>query len=151
MTAQVDGHRAMALREVLELRREVSAVAEDAVDQHDRRRPRALLLAGQDDPIALEVCHRRHDARRVDLDARPGGSDPSGVGSSSRMVNRVDAVAAKAMIDGGVQLVDVLPASVYKEEHLPGARSVPLDTLAPSDVEPFDKQAPLLVYCFDQH
>ncbi len=67
------------------------------------------------------------------------------------MVTRVDALEAKAMIDDGVALVDVLPASVYQEEHLPGARSLPLDTFQPSDADSLDRAAPLLVYCFDQH
>lgn len=67
------------------------------------------------------------------------------------MVKRVDALEAKAMIDDGVALVDVLPASVYQEEHLPGARSLALDTFQPSDADSFDRAAPLLVYCFDQH
>ncbi len=67
------------------------------------------------------------------------------------MVKRVDALEAKAMIDDGVALVDVLPAAVYQEEHLPGARSLPLDTFQPSDADSFDRADPLLVYCFDQH
>jgi len=67
------------------------------------------------------------------------------------MVERVDATTAKAMIESGVTVIDVLPASVYREEHLPDARSVPLDTFQPSDASQFDRTAPLLVYCFDQH
>jgi rhodanese-related sulfurtransferase len=55
------------------------------------------------------------------------------------MVTRVDAVEAKVMIDAGVVVIDVLPAAVYREEHLPGARSVPLDTFQPSDATHFDQ------------
>lgn len=66
-------------------------------------------------------------------------------------MKRVDALEAKTMIDDGVTTFDVLPASVFTQEHLPGARSLPLDTFEPSQVESFDKAAPLLVYCFDQH
>ncbi|CAN5701869.1 MAG: rhodanese-like domain-containing protein [Ilumatobacteraceae bacterium] len=66
-------------------------------------------------------------------------------------MKRVDALEAKAMIDDGVTTIDVLPASVFTQEHLPGARSLPLDTFEASQVESFDKAAPLLVYCFDQH
>jgi len=73
------------------------------------------------------------------------------VGTKRRMVKRVDALEAKAMIDDGATLVDVLPSSVYSEEHLPGAQSLPLDTFQPADAARFDKTAPLLVYCFDQH
>lgn len=66
-------------------------------------------------------------------------------------MKRVDALEAKALIDGGITLVDVLPTSVYEQEHLPGARSIPLETLRPSEVEGLDRTAALLVYCFDQH
>ena len=55
------------------------------------------------------------------------------------------------MIDAGVAVVDVLPASVFQEEHLPGAGSLPLETFQPSDATPLDREAPLLVDCFDQH
>lgn len=67
------------------------------------------------------------------------------------MVKRVDALEAKAMIEAGVAVVDVLPAAVFQEEHLPGAQSLPLDTFQTSDAAQLDRAAPLLVYCFDQH
>jgi rhodanese-related sulfurtransferase len=64
---------------------------------------------------------------------------------------RVDALEARRLIDEGITVVDVLPASVYGQEHLPGARNVPLETFEPAQVADLDKHTPLLVYCFDQH
>ena len=66
-------------------------------------------------------------------------------------MERVDALEAKALIDAGITLVDVLPATVFEHEHLPGARSIPLETFRPPDVANLDRAAALLVYCFDQH
>jgi len=66
-------------------------------------------------------------------------------------VRRVDAFEARDLIEGGVTLVDVLPPSVFQQEHLPGARSMPLETFDPAHAEEFDRTAPLVVYCFDQH
>lgn len=66
-------------------------------------------------------------------------------------MKRVDAMEATGLIDGGITLVDVLPATVYAQEHLPGARSIPLETFQPADVDDLDRATALLVYCFDQH
>jgi rhodanese-related sulfurtransferase len=67
------------------------------------------------------------------------------------MVQRIDALEAEQLIADGVRVLDVLPAGVFEKEHLPGATSMPLEELGPSDVESYDRSAPLLVYCFDQH
>ncbi len=67
------------------------------------------------------------------------------------MTARVDAREAEELIAGGAMLIDVLPATVFRQEHLPGARSLPLDEFRPEQVEPWDRAATLLVYCHDQH
>jgi len=67
------------------------------------------------------------------------------------MSERIDAPTARQLIADGAQLVDVLPASVYTQEHLPGALSVPLESLEPDAVEFLDRSGPLVVYCHDQH
>jgi len=66
-------------------------------------------------------------------------------------MKRVDALEANDLMVGGITVVDVLPASVYQQEHLPEARNIPLETFQPGDVDGLDRDAPLLVYCFDQH
>jgi rhodanese-related sulfurtransferase len=76
------------------------------------------------------------------------GADP---GTRLGMVVRVDAVQAERLIADGIRILDVLPGDVYRKVHLPGATSLPLERFEPSQVEPFDKSEPLLVYCFDQH
>ena len=67
------------------------------------------------------------------------------------MIERVDALEAKELLAAGTLVLDALPESVYRQEHLPGARSLPLETFEPSQVEAFDRAAGVLVYCFDQH
>lgn len=69
------------------------------------------------------------------------------------MVTRVDTAALQRLIGEGVaaQLVEVLPAGDYEEEHLPGAIHLPLadltdDGLARAGV---DLSRPIVVYGFD--
>jgi rhodanese-related sulfurtransferase len=49
----------------------------------------------------------------------------------------------------GAQLVEVLPAAEYDDEHLPGAVNVPLKTLGPETVSRLDRSCPVIVYCWD--
>ena len=67
------------------------------------------------------------------------------------MSKRVDVPRAQRLLRRRAQLVDVLPRSVFIEEHLPGAINVPLETLEETSVEHLDRDRALLVYCFDQH
>jgi rhodanese-related sulfurtransferase len=55
----------------------------------------------------------------------------------------------KRLISEGVQIVEVLPAEEYDEEHLPGAVSIPLKTLDARSTERLDRRFPVLVYCWD--
>jgi rhodanese-related sulfurtransferase len=66
------------------------------------------------------------------------------------MVQRIDVDRMLELVGDGAQLVDVLPGSIYAEEHLPGAVNVPLASFE-SAVERVDVDRPLVVYCFDQH
>ena len=56
------------------------------------------------------------------------------------------AALERALTDEDVQLVEVLPADEYDEEHLPGARNVPLADLEGADL---DRTRPVVVYGFD--
>ena len=67
------------------------------------------------------------------------------------MTVRVDAPEAHELVADGILVLDVLPSSIYEQEHLPGAASLPLETFQPDQVESWDRSTPLLVYCFDQH
>lgn len=59
----------------------------------------------------------------------------------------VDTSALERAIADGVQLVEVLPPADYDEEHLPGARNVPLAHL--DDDADLDPAKPTVVYGFD--
>ena len=67
------------------------------------------------------------------------------------MITRIDAVEAESLLRAGTVVVDVLPESVFREEHLPGAVNIPLQTFTPEQVERYDHADKLVVYCFDQH
>jgi rhodanese-related sulfurtransferase len=65
---------------------------------------------------------------------------------------RIDAVQAHSLVQRGVQLVDVLPRSIFDQEHLPGAISLPLETLdRDAAAASLDPRETTVVYCFDQH
>lgn len=49
----------------------------------------------------------------------------------------------------GAQLVEVLPADEYEDEHLPGALNLPLKELARLAPERLDRSRPVVVYCYD--
>jgi len=52
----------------------------------------------------------------------------------------------------GAQVVDALPHSIYVQEHLPGAISLPLETLDRDHAaQVLDPSRPIVTYCFDQH
>jgi rhodanese-related sulfurtransferase len=53
------------------------------------------------------------------------------------------------MVEAGAQLVEVLPAEEYLEEHLPGAISLPLRRLDSEATSVLDKTRPVIVYCWD--
>jgi rhodanese-related sulfurtransferase len=50
---------------------------------------------------------------------------------------------------GGAQLVEVLPADEYEEDHLPGAISLPLRRLETEAVRILDRTRPVIVYSWD--
>ena len=47
------------------------------------------------------------------------------------------------------QLVEVLPADEYEDEHLPGAINIPLKTLDPETTRRLERERPVIVYCHD--
>lgn len=53
------------------------------------------------------------------------------------------------MIAQGVQLVEVLPAKEYREDHLPGAINLPLRQLETEARRVLDVSRPVIVYCWD--
>jgi rhodanese-related sulfurtransferase len=65
------------------------------------------------------------------------------------MVSRIDTDEARTLIDAGAQVVEVLPEPDYREEHLPGAVSIPLTDLTADAIACLDPRAPTVVYCYD--
>lgn len=55
----------------------------------------------------------------------------------------------KRLLAEGAQLVDVLPAGEYAEEHLPGAINIPLKQLDARTAGRLDRTRPVVVYCWD--
>jgi rhodanese-related sulfurtransferase len=54
------------------------------------------------------------------------------------------------LVEGGAQLVEVLPRDEYDEEHLPGALSLPLKALTAETAQRLLAPGrPVVVYCWD--
>jgi rhodanese-related sulfurtransferase len=60
----------------------------------------------------------------------------------------VDTEQLRTLLDEGAQLVEVLPAEQYADEHLPGAVNLPLPELADRGDE-LDRGRPVILYCYD--
>jgi rhodanese-related sulfurtransferase len=65
------------------------------------------------------------------------------------MFEKVDYQGLRRLLEEGAQLVEVLPAEEYEEEHLPGAISIPLKALDADSTAKLDKARPVIVYCWD--
>jgi rhodanese-related sulfurtransferase len=53
------------------------------------------------------------------------------------------------LVKAGAQLVEVLPRNDYDEEHLPGAIGIPLKEIDRDAPARLDRNAPVIVYCWD--
>ena len=65
------------------------------------------------------------------------------------MAPDVELAQLKRLLAEGAQLVEVLPAAEYAEEHLPGAINIPLKRLDATTAGRFDRARPVVVYCWD--
>jgi rhodanese-related sulfurtransferase len=64
------------------------------------------------------------------------------------MSRLIDRETVQEMVKHGAQLVEVLPAKEYAEDHLPGAVSHPLRQIA-READLIDRNRPVIVYCWD--
>lgn len=64
------------------------------------------------------------------------------------MAKVVDRATVQELVNEGAQLVEVLPAKEYAEDHLPGAVNHPLRQLD-KEAGQIDRQRPVIVYCWD--
>jgi rhodanese-related sulfurtransferase len=65
------------------------------------------------------------------------------------MAPSIDRDRLQELVAGGAQLIEVLPAREYEEDHLPGARSIPLKKLDRDALATLDPKRPIIVYCWD--
>lgn len=65
------------------------------------------------------------------------------------MPTAIDRDEVQRLVARGAQLVEVLPANEYAEDHLPGAVSLPLRRLEIEAVQVLDRDRPVIVYCWD--
>jgi rhodanese-related sulfurtransferase len=56
---------------------------------------------------------------------------------------------ARLLREEQAQLVEVLPADEYDDEHLPGAINIPLKLLDANTAGQLDPARPVIVYCYD--
>ena len=55
----------------------------------------------------------------------------------------------RELLEGGAQLVEVLPHEEYEKEHFPGAINIPLKELDRESTTRLRRDAPVIVYCHD--
>jgi len=65
------------------------------------------------------------------------------------MPREIDREGVRRLVDQGAQLIEVLPAHEYEEEHLPGAVNLPLRRLEEQAAEVLDRHRAVVVYCWD--
>ena len=66
------------------------------------------------------------------------------------MPRSIDRDEVQRMVrEEGAQLVEVLPASEFEEDHLPGAINMPLRKLEKEARATLDSGRPVIVYCWD--
>lgn len=65
------------------------------------------------------------------------------------MPREIERAEVRRLLDQGAQVVEVLPAEEFKEDHLPGAINIPLRHIDPEGVSILDKDRLVIVYCWD--
>lgn len=65
------------------------------------------------------------------------------------MARAVDRERLQDLVAEGAQLVEVLPPKEYEQQHLPGARSMPLSKIDAESAATLDASRPVVVYCWD--
>lgn len=65
------------------------------------------------------------------------------------MPTTIDKVDVQRLLTEGAQLVEVLPAAEYQEQHIPGAINIPLKQMDRTTVAQLDRQQPVITYCHD--
>ena len=103
--------------------------------RNTRRRPPAPDGEGTQDRAAAFDAPR---AARVD----PADGEAA-------MAREIDRDEVQRLMARGAQIVDVLPAREYREDHLPGAINLPLRKIEAEALRVLDPSRPVVVYCAD--
>ena len=65
------------------------------------------------------------------------------------MAREIDRDGVRRLMEEGAQIVEVLPAREYSEDHLPGAINLPLRKIEADASRVLDPSRPVIVYCWD--
>jgi rhodanese-related sulfurtransferase len=65
------------------------------------------------------------------------------------MAREIDRDGVRRLMEQGAQVVEVLPAQEYSEDHLPGAINLPLRQIEAEASQVLDPSRPVIVYCWD--
>lgn len=65
------------------------------------------------------------------------------------MAQEVDRDGVRRLMEQGAQIIDVLPAREYGEDHLPGAVNLPIRKIEAEASRVLDPGRPIVVYCAD--
>jgi rhodanese-related sulfurtransferase len=66
------------------------------------------------------------------------------------MSSRVDRDEVQRLVaEEAAQVVEVLPAAEYEDEHIAGALNIPLKELDETAPRLLDRGRPVIVYCYD--
>jgi rhodanese-related sulfurtransferase len=65
------------------------------------------------------------------------------------MADGIDREKVRRLVEEGAQLVEVLPAAEFAEEHLPGALNIPLKELTAESTKQLDRSRAVIAYCYD--
>jgi rhodanese-related sulfurtransferase len=65
------------------------------------------------------------------------------------VTREIDREGVRRLMAQGAQVIDVLPAHEYGEDHLPGAINLPLRKIDAEASQVLDPSRPIVVYCWD--
>ena len=65
------------------------------------------------------------------------------------MARNIDRDEVRRLMKQGAQIVHVLPAREYAEDHLPAAINLPLRKIEAEAGQVLDPSRPVIVYCWD--
>jgi hypothetical protein len=92
-----------------------------------------------------------HQVRRAPVIGRRGlVTDDRSSHDEVVMPKEIQRDELRRLLESGAQLVEVMPAESYEDEHIPGAISLPLERLNRDTAgRLLRKERPVITYCYD--